>query len=335
MAKKTQKLSPDIVVKNYWKDNGRFADFFNAALFGGKQVILPEELEDSDTDVSTVLEKKQYAETIKEFRDNIKIRKKSTAFGAELAMVGLESQQHVHYAMPMRVMGYDYATYKKQYQGLAAGYQKGPGGKSSEFLSKMKKGDKLIPVITAVLYYGEEPWDGATTLHGMLDIPEELAGYVNDYKMLLVEAREHGLVFHNKSNIDFFHLLGILLDRGIPREEAKEKAIRYSEEHNTSKDVVMTVAGATNTKIDYSAFEKGDGKMCTLFEEIARTSEDKGRLEGRAEGRLEGRAEEIISMGLESNFPENSILETLQNRLGITLQKATEYFRRFAGQRIQ
>ncbi len=79
--------------------------------------------------------------------------------------------------------------------------------------------------------------------------------------------------------------------------------------------------------------------MCTLFEEIARTSESKGRaegrVEGRAEGRLEGRAEEIISMGLESNFPENSILEILQNRLGITLQKATEYFRRFAGQPVQ
>lgn len=47
---------------------------------------------------------------------------------------------------------------------------------------------------------------------------------------------------------------------------------------------------------------------------------------------MEGRAEEIISMGLESNFSENSILEILQNRLDITLQKATEYFKRFAGQ---
>ena len=86
----------------------------------------------------------------------------------------------------------------------------------------------------------------------------------------------------------------------------------------------MTVAGATNTKIDYSAFEKGDGTMCTLFEEIARESQNKGREEGRAE--------EIISMGLESNFSENSILEILQKRLDITLQKATEYFKRFAGQ---
>ena len=31
----------------------------------------------------------------------------------------------------------------------------------------------------------------------------------------------------------------------------------------------MTVAGVTNSKIDYSAFEKGEVDMCTLFEEIA------------------------------------------------------------------
>ena len=128
MAKNKQKLSPDVVVRNYWKDNGRFADFFNAALFGGKQAIRPEELEEMDTDVSSILEKGQYVESIKEFRDNIKVRKKSSTFGVELVMIGLESQQHVHYAMPMRIMGYDYGTYRKQYQDLAARYQKEPEG---------------------------------------------------------------------------------------------------------------------------------------------------------------------------------------------------------------
>ena len=113
----------------------------------------------------------------------------------------------------------------------------------------MKKAGRPVPVVTAVVYYGEQPWDGVT-----------------------------------------------------------------------------------NTKIDYSAFEKGDGTMCTLFEEIARESQNRGREEGWEEGRMEGRAEEIISMGLESNFSENSILEILQNRQDITLQKATEYFKRFAGQ---
>ncbi len=52
---KKQKLKADTVVKNYWRDNGRFADFFNAALFGGRQVIQPEELIDIDTEESSVL----------------------------------------------------------------------------------------------------------------------------------------------------------------------------------------------------------------------------------------------------------------------------------------
>lgn len=39
-------------------------------------------------------------------RDNIKIRKKSSVYGVEFVMLGKESQKHIHYAMPMRVMGY-------------------------------------------------------------------------------------------------------------------------------------------------------------------------------------------------------------------------------------
>lgn len=34
----------------------------------------------------------------------------------------------------------------------------------------------------------------------------------------------------------------------------------------------MTVAGAAGSNIDYNAFEKGDGDMCTLFGEIAKES---------------------------------------------------------------
>ena len=42
-------------------------------------------------------------------------------------MLGIESQEHIHYAMPMRVMGYDYGTYKKQYDSNAKKYQKKDG----------------------------------------------------------------------------------------------------------------------------------------------------------------------------------------------------------------
>lgn len=112
MSKKKQELSPDIVLKNYWNNKEQFADLFNAVLFEGKQMIKASELVDVDTEESIVFENKKYAESMKASRDNIKIRKKSTLFGVEFVLLGLESQEHVHYAMPMRVMGYDYAAYK-------------------------------------------------------------------------------------------------------------------------------------------------------------------------------------------------------------------------------
>lgn len=217
-------------------------------MFEGKQVIKPEELEDIDTEESTVLEHRDYAESIKASRDNIKIQKKSSVYGAEFVLLGIESQEHIHYAMPMRVMGYDYGSYKKQYDSNAKKYKTAEGMEEDEYLSRMKKTDKFIPVITVVVYYGEKAWDGAKSLHEMLDIPKEMEQYVNDYKMLLVEARKNDLTLHNMSNIGFFHLLGICLDKSISRNEAKKKAIQYSEEHQVNKSVIMAVAGATNMK---------------------------------------------------------------------------------------
>lgn len=67
-----------------------------------------------DTEESSVLEHKEYAESIQASRDNIKIRKKSTVHGVEYVLLGNEAQQYIDYAMPMRIMGYDYGTYKKQ-----------------------------------------------------------------------------------------------------------------------------------------------------------------------------------------------------------------------------
>ncbi len=233
-------------------------------------------------------------------------------------LLGLESQEHIHYAMPMRVMGYDYGSYKKQYDSNAKKYKTAEGLNEDEYLSRMKKTDKFIPVITIVVYYGEKAWDGAMSLHEMLNIPQEMTKYVNDYKMLLVEARKNDLTLHNMNNVDLFHLLQIILDRSISKNEAMKKAIQYSEEHKTEKSVIMTVAGATNSKIDYNAFEKGDGDMCTLFEEIAKENEAKG----------------IVEAGCDFGVPENDILERLQNKLNVSLQMAQEYLKMFGKKTI-
>ena len=320
MTKK--KLSPDAILKSYWNNNDQFADLFNAILFHGEQVIKADELNAMDTEESNILENKGYAESIKASRDSVKIRKKSTAYGIELVLLGLENQENIHYAMPMRVMGYDYAAYKKQYDDNAQKYKKAGGLNEDEFLSKMKKTDKFIPVITVVVYYGEKAWDGATTLHEMLNIPEEMTEFVNDYKMLLIEAKESRLILHNVNNRDFFQLLKILFDRELSRNEAKEKAMQYCEEHNTEKSVIMAVAAATNSKLDYNSLAEGDGRMCTVFDEIAKEGEAKGRAIG------------IIETGFEFGLSESDILSRLQKKLDVSLQMAQEYLRMFEKQTV-
>ena len=92
---------------------------------------------------------------------------------------------------------------------------------ADEYWSRMKKTDKFIPVITVVVYYGEKEWDAAKSLHEMLDIPEKMTKYVNDYKMLLVEARENNLILHNSDNRNLFNLLEILLDTEMPRNKVR------------------------------------------------------------------------------------------------------------------
>ena len=165
----SKELTPDIVEKDYWRNNDQFADLFNAVLFNGEFVIQSDSLEELDTE---------------------------------------ESQQLVHYAMPMRVMGYDYLAYKKQYDSNAIKYagkekRKESGLTTDEFFSRMKQTDKFAPVITLVIYYGDKAWDGAKRLHEMLEIPPRLLPFVSDYTLNLVEARNNSFIFHNKNNKDF------------------------------------------------------------------------------------------------------------------------------------
>lgn len=150
-------------------------------------------------------------------------------------------------------MGYDNGTYKKQYDSNAKKYKTETGMEEDEYLSRMMKTDKFEPVITIIVYYGEKAWDGATSLHEMLNVSEEMKAFVNDYKIRLVEARENKLVLHNINNKDLFHLLQIIMDKRIPKNEAKQKVIQYSKEHKVDKSVIMTVAGAANIKLDYNA----------------------------------------------------------------------------------
>ena len=245
----SKELTPDIVEKDYWRNNDQFADLFNAVLFNGEFVIQSDSLEELDTE---------------------------------------ESQQLVHYAMPMRVMGYDYLAYKKQYDSNAIKYagkekRKEYGLTTDEFFSRMKQTDKFAPVITIVIYYGDKAWDGAKRLHEMLEIPPRLLPFVSDYTLNLVEARNNSFIFHNKNNKDLFELTKILLSEYLNAKEIRQKVEAYCREHKVDRSVIRMVSVALNARINYREI-KEDGDMCTVFEEIRAEAKLEGRLEGKMEG---------------------------------------------------
>ena len=45
-----------------------------------------------------------------------------------------------------------------------------------------RKDDKLIPIVTATVYWGDEPWDGPVNLKSMFDeLDEDVDTLINDY----------------------------------------------------------------------------------------------------------------------------------------------------------
>ena len=91
----------------------------------------------------------------------------------------------------------------KEYDEIAAQNKKDNDFDSSdEFLSNFKKTDRLHPVISLCVYYGEREWDGPLSLKDMLKIPEELEAMIADYKMNLIQVRSSESLKFCNSDVD-------------------------------------------------------------------------------------------------------------------------------------
>ena len=202
--------------------------------------------------------------------------------------------------MPVRVMGYDYYTYNKQYQDRRAYYkQNNIKLVEHEFISGIRKTDRFLPVITLVLYYGEEDWDGPISLHDMLDVPETIKKYINDYQLNIIQIKDNNLQLHNEKNKDLFKIMSIIYDIKKSKEERREELRKYEESRKISESVVDVVVATTNIQIKYN--KEGERKVCTLWDEV------------RQEGRQEGKA-----------WAQYEAIENLMDSLNLSVEEAME-----------
>ena len=171
----------DLWQSDYFDKNERFADIFNGALFDGAEVILPNDLMDADGEIVSITETEAGRKVI---CDKVK-----RWHGGYLSVLTLENQSYVDYRMVFRVMKEEALGYEKQWKDKKYAYQlQKERLDGHEFLSGIKRDDKFIPIITLVLYLGNDTkWDGAESLHEMLDMKEALKPYVSEYKINLFD----------------------------------------------------------------------------------------------------------------------------------------------------
>ena len=122
------------------------------------------------------------------FRDILKLYTAKRDDRAIYLVLGIEAQSHIHYAMPVRNMLYDAMNYTEQVKAVADAHRKsGTKMTGDEFLSGFREEDRIMPVITLVVSFSPQPWDGPMSLHEMMGVMDErLLSFVPDYRLNLL-----------------------------------------------------------------------------------------------------------------------------------------------------
>lgn len=179
----------DVLSKDYMSDNRKFADVFNYYLYDGEQVIKPQDLKEKDiTEMVFPYKDKHFVYPVEKYRDILKqcVIKADSEY--TYFLLGIENQSDIHYAMPVKSMVYDALNYASQVNMIAKEHRicKDKMG-SDEFLSGFTKEDKLIPIITLVIYWGADVWNTPKSLYEMFWKTDlKILRFVNDYKINLI-----------------------------------------------------------------------------------------------------------------------------------------------------
>lgn len=313
----------DTVTKDYMRDPVIFADVFNKFLYHGKQVINPDKLTEMDsTEIIVPYGEGKAGVPEQKYRDVLKLM--MTDGNIAYCILGCEDQGTIHYAMPVKNMLYDSMQLARQVTKAAKSHRKKSGDiedtgyepSSDEFLSGFYKTDRLIPVVTLVIYFGPDRWDGPLTLKEMYAAADDaIMQYVPDYKINLIAPEQ-------------------MTDEEIKEFKTSLKEvmlyIKYSKDKNKLQEVTQTdksfqsldrqaaevINVTTNSKLKYpEGKEKID--MCLALEEM--------RMDSRIEGKIEGAVETCRNF----NMTLEKTIQYISDHFTISIQQAEEEVKKY------
>ena len=275
----------DTITKQYLEDSRIFADVFNYFIHDGKPIIRPEHLRPLDA-VATATFRNEAP--VQKTRDVLKCLIAMEDDNRAYAILGIENQTEIHYAMPVRNLLYDALTYDKQLRDIAMQHKADKDAATgAEYLSGFHKKDKLMPVITLVIYFGADQWDGPTSLHEMMQLEDEtLKLLVDDYRIKLITPAQLKAEDFEKFHTNLRQVLEFIKyskDKKSMAELMRSEAYRSIDE-----TAVSVIEHCTHLKLkQHIKNEKGEINMCEAWDEMKKDCKTEGRAEGKAEGRTE------------------------------------------------
>jgi len=262
----------DITEKHLESYNDVFADIVNVLLFNGRRRVLPDDLR--DTKARTLY--KADGKLREQERD---VSKLWVSEGIVVSLIGFENQTRIDRDMPLRILGYDGADYRGQLSAKGV----------------------LYPVVTLVLYFGEEPWTASRSLYERIPVSERLRPFVNDYRINLFEISFLADDLVERFTSDF----RIVADYFVQMRRNRD----YVPSHRVIEHVDAVLKLLSALTRDHR-FEEAQNQfreeesitMLSVLDKVEARGIQLGRTEGIRLGEIKGRMEtarKLLRMGLE------------------------------------
>ena len=286
----------DMQTRAYVKRPEVFADLFNYFIYRGKSVISPEHLKELDPAESLFFsDSSRKVQASSKVRDVLKSAVIMEDAGTAYALIlGVENQTNVQYAMPVKNMAYDAYNYVNQVSSITRRHRRNKDSTSSEeFLSGFHKSDPLTPVITLVVHFGLNPWDGPMSIHEMLPVKKKsILRLIPDYKINLLSPISMDMNEIKRFQSDFREVASFIR---CGNDKNALQALMQDDTNFRHMDPLTAgiVNDITNAGLKLDVNERGEIDMCKAIAGIREEGLSIGRTEGMSKGISIGRTEGI------------------------------------------
>lgn len=291
----------DIAQKNFESYNDVVADIVNGSLFEGREIIKAESL----VDAQPFSQYKAADGILRQQERDVAKYCMNLNCNLRLALVGVENQMVIDLDMPIRVMGYDGVSYRDELNQDEIVVDKSTG-------RRRKVRGKRYPVITLVLYFGKRPWKKPLCLYDVIDVPDILKPFVNDFKLNLIDVPRLTPEQVKKYKGDFQIIADYFVQLSRHGEYVPlNKSIQHTDSFLKLMSVLTRDKRYSEVLEDFADGQEGV-KMCEVLDRV----EARGRAAGELAGAEKSRVEMIQNM-----LKENISIEVVAKVARMTVEQ--------------